>query len=102
MRGTAYAVVEILIFLVATTAIGFFLGWLWPWRGRPSADQAKAADRSPALETQALILEGRLAEVTERLEKSMAESAELRTELSIAESKFASLLDARSSGDGEA
>lgn len=81
MSGTTYAILEVLVFLVIATAIGVAIGWVLK---RPAATPMRGVgdDRQVSqLEARNLILEGRLADSTEQLERALARTEELRQEL---------------------
>ncbi len=83
MSGTGYAILEIVVFLVLATLIGFAIGWLAK-RPRAAAPAAGGDNRQVSqLEARNLILEGRLTDVSEQLENAMARSEELRQEVEV-------------------
>lgn len=80
MGGTLFAIGEILVFLIAATVIGFFIGRSFRMAAKPRT--RKLPDRNVAeLETRSLILQGQLAESTEKLAEAMAEARMLRSRL---------------------
>lgn len=66
MRGIGYLIVEVVILLVASAAIGYLIGMLIH---RRQPRRAVAGGDVAALETKALVLEGRLSESQQELEE---------------------------------
>ncbi|MDH3539940.1 MAG: hypothetical protein OEP52_08105, partial [Acidimicrobiia bacterium] len=69
MRGTGYAIGEILIFLAIAAIIGFLIGWLVFYR-RPTQDSAKLSPVNPnhvkRLEERSRAVDGKLARIEGR------------------------------------
>ncbi len=95
MRGTAYAITEIVAFLVIATLIGIAIGWMLsrmraPVRTMPAAGAPADTDRSRELEERIKRLEAEKREMAE----AAPDVAELRKELARAEWQIKALEDA--------
>ena len=73
MRGIGYLIVEIVLLLIASAAIGYLIGRVLHkggrTAGRSSALRSGAAPDSAALQTKSLVLEGRLTETQQEIEE---------------------------------
>jgi hypothetical protein len=67
MRGIGYLIVQIALLLVASGVIGYLIGRVL--HSRPVAGRSVARPDVASLETKTLVLEGRLSETQDELEK---------------------------------
>ena len=81
MSGIAYAIGEILLFLIIATALGVLIGRALPRRlaDPPVPTDAKVAE----LETKSLILEGRLEKQADQLDRLKSDLLKARTQAAI-------------------
>lgn len=87
MRGTLYAISEILVFLVIATLIGILIG-LWV-----ASLRAGSAGRAPKTAPTSGDIENRLASAEAELAASTARSEEIEKELSMARWQIGTLED---------
>lgn len=91
MRGTAYAITEIVVFLAIATVIGVAIGWaLSRMRAPVRTRSAAATDRSKELEDRVKRLEAEKLEIAQ----ASPDVEELRKELSQAQWQIKALEDA--------
>jgi hypothetical protein len=92
MRGTAYAIGEIVVFLALAGLIGAAIGWVAAKASNPGA----ARPAVPAADTEARRLRAELAEVQKRqreMQDAAARTAELERELAVAQWQINTLED---------
>lgn len=84
MSGIAYAIGEILAFLIIATALGVLIGRAWPRRAL--APHLPADAKVSELETKSLILAGRLETQAAELTQLRADLLKARTQAALSKS----------------
>ena len=81
MRGTGYAIIEILIFLAIASIVGFLLGWLVFRRGETSAPSAAKLDTKELrrAETRVKALEALMSKAESRAQAAVAAASKAAT-----------------------